>query len=562
MITLSAREPKPSRFPYTDLLRTDLFRAVCLAFLVWVLAVDDTAAGEDLTFVTVNQGQTARDADMKLERLMEARLKARLDYLNYDYEEAIRTLADWDSRSKEGEYLARLTPYVYITAELLGADLEILGTYHSQATDQKTYHSYFVVHRDHVSGEGGKEPELRHLLEFLRDGQKRRRFVYHSRFSTSSYFLPSLYLRSHRIFHMDESSDRMTAIRSDPVAGGSTDLVRSVARGEADFAAVWDGTKSKFDLGGSEEELGRQVHFIQLPDLLPNDLLVCSASLPDDMKKEIRAALADGGSETGLAIGIGDFRSWVDINAAPDAREALVDLRWRAREAPAPVTVRIAAAVDKDTEEKYLEAARQAVRLSGTELVVYDDSFHRRVDYEWRLRLVREGYLEVESEIPEADLTQTFHVSFRPDSEEDLAVRLDRIVHSRLHRVRYLWPYDQQRPLVIRDVMFSLPRMSSVTVQEITWLDPQRNEYSTGSAYEVRIKESDYYKFTVFDEDVLKLARGHASAFDPMSNAAYRVVLVRPEEPRGMFRVFNSVFYGLVAISVVGSAISLRRKEE
>src|SRR6185503_20985701 len=44
-------------------------------------------------------------------------------------------------------YLARMTPYACVTAEMLGAHFEILATYKSNATGSTTYHSYFVVNR-------------------------------------------------------------------------------------------------------------------------------------------------------------------------------------------------------------------------------------------------------------------------------------------------------------------------------------------------------------------------------------------------------------------------------
>ena len=530
----------------------------CLAALLVALS-PAVALGEALAFITV-EGEEA--ADERLAKKLELQLDQALDLRPYDYEGAIDALAD-QGRGQESTYLARLTPYVYITAEMLGADLEILGTYHSQATDQETYHAYFVVNRKNFPGMKTEDLELRDLLAFLRQGT-RHSFIYHNRFSTSSYFLPSLYFRQNRIFHMKESTDRLTAIRSVGLEAeqiGSSDLVERVAAGQASFAAVWDGTKSKF-MAGRKKAIGKKVHFIRLPTLLPNDLLVCSAGLDEGLKKKIRDALAGQDGKPGLSIDRGDVEYWVPIDAADSARAALGDLRSLARKAPAPVTVQIQAADDDDLTRGWLrEAARQAVRLSGTEFVLFNKSFHEQVDYAWQLQLVREGYLKLESTIRDApELSQTFYISFHAGSLENLAVRLNRYIHSRIHRVRYLWPYEKKNPLVIRDVLFSLPAESPVKVQSVRWRDPQRNDYLAGASHQASIKGSDPYKFS-FGEGVYYLINDPKTPFDPMSNVAYRVILVRPEEPGDMFRVFNVLLYGLLAASALGSVVALRGQE-
>ncbi len=71
----------------------------------------------------------------------------------------------------------------------------------------------------------------------------------------------------------------MTAIGTKVLPGSSSELVRRVARGQTDFAAVWDGTKAKFEPGGKEHELGEKVRFIQLPTLLPN--MTCTLDVLD-----------------------------------------------------------------------------------------------------------------------------------------------------------------------------------------------------------------------------------------------------------------------------------------
>ena len=67
-------------------------------------------------------------------------------------------------RPGDGSYVARVTPYALVAAELLGANVQVLGTYVSQATGRTTYQSYFVVARNRFS----QPPELPDLVRMLR----------------------------------------------------------------------------------------------------------------------------------------------------------------------------------------------------------------------------------------------------------------------------------------------------------------------------------------------------------------------------------------------------------
>ena len=63
-------------------------------------------------------------------------------------------------------------------------------------------------------------------------------------------------------------------------------------------------------------------------------------------------------------------------------------------------------------------------------------------------------------------LKQEFHVSFTP-TEGDLTTRIVSLIHSRMHRVRYVWPYQERAPTVIRDVDFAISRGEKVHVQRL-----------------------------------------------------------------------------------------------
>ena len=150
---------------------------------------------------------------------------ARDQFLTADdaYGGVIRALAEHEADSNRG-YLARITPYAYVAAEMLGAKLRILAVYKSAATNKTTYRWYFVVRKSEFMDEMKWKPELgepgldditNYLKTFTGEPAK---FIYHDRFSTSSYFLPSLFFRAHDVFAMKKPLNRdLTAIRVEQI---------------------------------------------------------------------------------------------------------------------------------------------------------------------------------------------------------------------------------------------------------------------------------------------------------------------------------------------------------
>lgn len=518
---------------------------------------DEPGPPESLTFIGVNAGAEYREADDKLARYLKSRIGPQIGYELSDYETAVDRLANWNR--KDGPFLARTTPYVFIAAEMQGADLEVLGTYQSRATGTTTYHSYFVVNRRDFPGhDAGNPPSLEELVDVLRSdrGVRRHRFIYHSKFSTSSYFLPSLFFRRNGIFHMAEPTPSLVAIDSDQIeSDSSTDLVKQVALGEADLAAVWDGTKTKFDPdGGLWQEYGEKVLFIRIDSRLPNDLLVCSGDLHAETEKRIRDAVRAMGEAEDDLIDVGDFLRWKEWRQAEDAPEALAALRWSALAAPARVTVKIGA--EGPVPEEYLEAAERAVRLSGTEFVVFDPDYHGHADFRWTLRPEHDGALRLTSDVigladSRLALEQTYWISFADAGE--LTERISAFIHSRMHRVRYLWPYAD-RPTVIRDVGFSLPDDSRVVAQKVDWLSPERNQISTGRHFATRVAESDLYKLRL---DLAGFGEGLLG--DPMSNVGYRVILERPSRESAVLRALSYLFVALLVLAAGGAVFDVAR---
>ena len=280
--------------------------------------------------------EVARDdsefADEVLRRYLEAKIDdIRFTRERFTYERVIESLARADEADQP--FLARTTPYVFVVARTLGADLEILATYHGRAKDGTTYRSFFVVNRERLPGTGPiTREELASWLRRRASDRDPARFVYHSKFSTSSYFVPSLFFRKLGIYAVPEPTGGPNEILSEKARGGSTDLVKLVAEGKADLAAVWNGTKAKFESGGEYSEIGREVAFIELATVIPNDLLVVPAGLDRGLKEKLRSAIAEMTEESLASFvtarereegkSLGDFRYWLDFRATDAERPA------------------------------------------------------------------------------------------------------------------------------------------------------------------------------------------------------------------------------------------------
>jgi len=527
--------------------------AIALAALFIVPTPLEAQDHLNVTFIGVALDAKTKLADEKLREYLSPKTALEFETREMEYGVAINTLVNWNA-DEQGPVMARVTPYVYVVAEMLGADLEILATYLSKKTGKTTYNSYFVVNKSFYSG----KVEQGNFVQHLGNQETPAKFIYHDKFSTSSYFLPSLYFRQNKIFSIrspDAGHQKFIAIQSKKAEeiSSSTGLVSLIQHNQADFAAVWDGTKSKF-------ENDPDLLFMQLPYSIPNDLLVFSKSKGKEFKKAIIKAINEMQDKE---IDVGDFLKWIDFQQAPLARKSLASLRWLAKVPPPPVTVKIRRDHnDTMIKEKHLEAARQALRLSGTELILYDDDYHKTFDVLWTLKRTHNDSLIIASEFVAAGIRQEFPISFKNEDMVSLTSRIGNIISNRMHRIRYIWPYDNEKPRVLRDVDFTIPANATIKAQKITWIDYNKNEYVIDTPFDVKALKSDFNSFQLESDGFPRLKSGNKYDFDPMSNVAYRVFLIRATEKKLILQVFTVSLVALFALAAFFAVRAVNKKEE
>jgi ABC-type phosphate/phosphonate transport system substrate-binding protein len=531
-------------------------RRLVPALIVCALCALTVAADDRVAFVGVALDAETREADRRLQAFLERRAGLSFAPEELEYGQVIERLATWNR--DEGIFLARTTPYVQVVSEMLGADMEILATYVSDATGTTTYNSYLVARRDDLP----PNPTPADVVSLITGSPRRLRFVHHSQFSTSSFFLPSLHFRANHIFHMAEPTESLAAIDVAQIPENSSSaLVRAVARGDADLAAVWDGTRTRFtstDAAPADLALGREVVFVRLPSAIPNDLLVCSQWAPPELKERVRAAIRE---MTADEIAVGDFRQWLDIVDAPEARNALAHLRWLAREQAAPVTVDVrSAGGDRAATSEMLTAAKHAVRLSGMEFVLYDEDFHEHIDYVWTIDRIHDGAARLRSSIPGTDIEdQVFPISFRDG--QDLTERIVALMQGRLHRIRYVWPFSGRQPIIIRDTTLPLQPGGEVPVQRVTWLDPERNSFRAGPVFAAHIRASNPFVYELEADDFRRSGEGGAD-LDPLSNVSFRVYQLRTVPPNTLQRIATGALVVLLALAAAAAVGTLRRRRK
>ena len=178
----------------------------------------------------------------------------------------------------------------------------------------------------------------------------------------------------------------------------------------------------------------------------------------------------------------------------------------------------------------------------------------------WTLESIHDGALMLTSRLDSAfrQSEEAFAISF-VDSR-DLPRRIADLARSRMHRIRYVWPYEQKYPTVLRDLDFTPDYR--VLVQKISWLDQARNDYEEDAPFEARIENNtDFSKLRLSDES--KFARNTDSSFnfEPMSNIAYRVIIARQPQASWIWVALPYWSIALFTLACVGLLADLRRRD-
>lgn len=262
-------------------------------------------------------------------------------------------------------------------------------------------------------------------------------------------------------------------------------------------------------------------------------------------------------------INEGDFNKWIDFQQSAEARKALASLRWLAKVPPPLVTVKIRRDHnDKGIEEKHIEAAKQALRLSGTELILFDEDYHKTFDTLWSLKMTHEDAIVITSEFISAGIKQEFPISFKKNDMISLTAKIGHIISDRMDRIRYIWPFDDETPRVLRDVDFTIPDNTVITAQKITWVDFNRNEYIIDTPFDVNVVKSDFNSFQLEGDGFPIKKAGNKYDFDPMSNITYRVFLKRVTSDRLVLQVFTVGLIVLFSFAALYAMADLRKKSK
>jgi hypothetical protein len=528
-------------------------------------------------FVTVDQGADELTADEALAHRLGRQLIGDPEQLSY--EAVINALLD-DARgdtplARAGGVVARVTPYAFVVAEMRGAKVELLATCKSRSTGKTVTNAFMVVPQS--SFPDPTPPTLEQVLAHLKtlsEAERPARFIYHNKYSTSSYFVPSLFFRARRVFGLGDRAANpagVTLIAVDRNASpSSSDLIQAVVDqtgGRETIASVWNGPKSGFaDPTGKHYQDGKKVWFVQLPDDLPCDLLVATRKVDDKTKDAITTKL-----ETLQPIGPdspgSDVQTWVPWanGEAEGARRALSELRRQAGSSTLPVVVDVQPNQSSPVDSDLLDAARLAIRLAGTELVDRSQYFdyYKKSDIRWELERIHDGAVRLtvryeNFRLDGAEVSQQFDVSFQAPS--DLTRRLVSIIHSRLHRIRPVWLYNDTTPTVLRDVDFDVARR--VPFQEIQWNEPQRNDYRLeGESQVANVETEETFEIQLAKAEFPRRADNRSLDFEPMGRQAFRVLLMRVTPERLLFRVLTIAFLVLLvagAAALVWDAWRLR----
>ena len=512
-------------------------------------------------FITVYQNADELEADRLLASALGRELVESPE--ERDYEAVIRALI---ADERKGGIVARVTPYAMVVAEMRGAKLDPIAVCRSRSTGRTVTNAFLVARRSQFpSARFPEGPSLEQVLDYIRmasDAEMPARFIYHNKLSTSSFFLPSLVFRAQKVFADDPRvahASGITAVRVAPYdTRSSSDLVRAVATGGADLAAVWDGPKSGFDDSADVNyaPVGSLVWFVPLSTTLPCDVLVATRRVDATTKRAIRDSLQARQTVPLDDGGKWDVASWIlwTNREAEDAHRALSDLRRRAASSALPVVVDVRNSEASPVADEALDAVRASIRLSGTELIdrsAYYE-YYLKFDTRWELEQIHAGSVRLtvrydNFKLDGAEVVQQFEISFLTPS--DLTKRVVSLIHTRLHRIRPVWLYMDAEPTVLRDVGFDVA--ARVPFQELEWNDPQRNDYRLRGEPREAALTPNQVNFAL-EKASFPTRQDGSLDFDPMGRRSFRVLLVRPTTERALFQALTVLFLVFIVLAAAG----------
>jgi hypothetical protein len=296
------------------------------------------------------------------------------------------------------------------------------------------------------------------------------------------------------------------------------------------------------------------VYFVPLPDDLPCDLLVATRKVDRRTKEGISTRLQGPGGRDASGSDVASWVPWANVEAE-GARRALSSLRQQAATSTLPVVVDVQPDRSAPVNDELLDAARMAIRLSGTELVDRspDFDYYKKSDIRWELKSMHDGAVQLtvryeNFRLDDAEVTQQFEVSFQ--GAADLTRRLVSLVHSRLHRIRPVWLFNDAAPTVLRDVDFDIA--ARLPFQEIQWNEPKRNDYRLeGVSRVASVEKAATFEIQLAAAAFPRRPDNRSLDFEPMGRQAYRVLLMRVTPERTLFRVLTVAFVALLTLSAV-----------
>ena len=533
---------------------------VLLTSVVPVVRGVDRPSTPVISFLGVDSEKEAATADERLFTQLKNRVKggAFEEHASLKtYEDTLTELVDSRQAGRK-PLIARTTPFVLVAAELQGAELHVLGTYQrsSRPGDEPgatTYVPYLIVNRQRVAEvlkDGGFNHETPTESDVVRfASQIGPRFVYKEKLSTSGLFMPAMFFRRH-----PEITDVNTLL----IRPGES-VTKLVARGDADIAGGWDETKA----AATAERINgqpvlEQVHFVPLAGRIPNDLLVCTSSVPAEIRRDIMAAL-----EEQVTIDRGSFGTWKTVKESDEVDVALQELRDLSTAQPYVNVIEVARATTlptgyKPVTDEYIDATRRAIQRAGPGWAWFNRERHRTADYKWELSLSEDNSLHIvssalgrsqELEIPVSDL-------------KDLSRRIRAVMDSELSLIRYVWPFAPQGTVVIRDFEYPPAPGEPVTAQQIAWNNRGTHLYKEVTAFPL-------YTLDVTDERITfrwgpsetQPPNNGANVFDVTGQSPVRVLVPRQHLPAPWIRQLTSVFVLLLVVTTGTAAVEAWRRK-